>query len=1183
MRFARSLPLRIATIVLLGSAAGLAQVNVGSLADDGWYSDDTRADGSGTILPAGTNLKSPLLTAAPESGTGSSTHDADIMGQIMFGSAPGTVPAGTWQGSVHLFIDAVGGGSGKSQISHRKDDLTGHGPGSSFGPGFTAEYSWMGNGPSAMTASLKFGIKTSEFGSTPVSTKTGENVWDKVLIYEPGNGNTNLSDGLWHTETISYTSGKWWFFDRTVGAGTIGMPRTLALMAGDNDTTVFSGTKTISDVWDLITAPSATITSVQFGIGSGNPGANVYVNQLETSAYLGGAKVTFGGTPVICDQNVTPDVIFGSGNANGSYTVNRNDGIELGMRGKLRFPASNVFNSNGDGTYTFHTGSGTSTFPNSEWSFEWSVNTDYDGAHPARDLGDLTYEIGMDNDPGPGTDYLVFDPISIGTIIPYTVPAGPIPYWDHSVGDNSTANGGGLEASDGTTYATYLSTYNVAQNSWRPTFYQNTAPYSWDPNVPGRYDYYLAAFDGSDEVARTHITIVVVPPVTFDQNVTPDVIFGSGNVNGSYTKVAQDGVEIGMRGKLRFPASNVFNSNGDGTYTFNTGSGTSVFPKSEWSFEWSVNTDYNGANPSRKVGDLTWEIGMDNDPGAGTNYLVFDPISIGTIIPYTVPAGPIPVWDHSMGDNTTPNGGGVEAVVPTGGAVYAGYLTTYNVAQNSWQPTFYQNTAPYSWNPNTVGRYEYYLAALDGGSEIARSAITIIATSGASMLLEGSPCQKDQDCNLAGSQIVLRLYARNLDSAVTGWQAFLAFDPTKLTYVGSASSYTSTIFEAHVQPIATANVASGEIRLDGSSFDGSTTADNLLATLVFTATSECTPASVSFDLTQPFDSEFSNMGSPLATSLVDSAAITADATPPVLVQPSDVTVAAEAGVGTGCTSAVATFATPVATDNCSGAVTVACYPPSGSTFPLGTSTVTCVATDACGNTATRTFDVTVSSVNEVHLSVQLLGVTTATVRCIRFQTDGCAFTDVPLAFDGTGLFTGVIEIPCGSWTTICAKDEQHTEWDSARLTVSAGDYYAGATLELPGGDTDDDGDVDIHDVTWLIAQFGGLAASGGCAYDGTTRDADFSNNGAVGSEDYSFLVANWLTTSSCLSCPMPLTWTPGEPGFEVSVVVHDAVTAAADLDRNGLVDHRDVKLYETANGLPHELSETMRTGRKAGH
>jgi len=40
-------------------------------------------------------------------------------------------------------------------------------------------------------------------------------------------------------------------------------------------------------------------------------------------------------------------------------------------------------------------------------------------------------------------------------------------------------------------------------------------------------------------------------------------------------------------------------------------------------------------------------------------------------------------------------------------------------------------------------------------------------------------------------------------------------------------------------------------------------------------------------------------------------------------------------------------------------VNVVCNPPSGSTFPVGTTTVTCTASDACGQTATCTFNITV--------------------------------------------------------------------------------------------------------------------------------------------------------------------------------------------------------------------------------
>jgi hypothetical protein len=44
---------------------------------------------------------------------------------------------------------------------------------------------------------------------------------------------------------------------------------------------------------------------------------------------------------LLFDQDVTPDVIFGSGNANGAFTIDQSNGIELGLRGKLRFDASN--------------------------------------------------------------------------------------------------------------------------------------------------------------------------------------------------------------------------------------------------------------------------------------------------------------------------------------------------------------------------------------------------------------------------------------------------------------------------------------------------------------------------------------------------------------------------------------------------------------------------------------------------------------------------------------------------------------------------------------------------------------------------------------------------------------------------------------------------------------------------
>ena len=85
-----------------------------------------------------------------------------------------------------------------------------------------------------------------------------------------------------------------------------------------------------------------------------------------------------------------------------------------------------------------------------------------------------------------------------------------------------------------------------------------------------------------------------------------------------------------------------------------------------------------------------------------------------------------------------------------------------------------------------------------------------------------------------------------------------------------------------------------------------------------------------------------------------------DTQPPTITCPAPVTAVAPASCPIA-TTAVGTFPPPVATDNCPG-VTVACVPPSGTPFPVGTTTVTCTATDASGNTATCSFTVTAFNV-----------------------------------------------------------------------------------------------------------------------------------------------------------------------------------------------------------------------------
>lgn len=288
-------PVTLAALLIVGAAlcARAADVNTNLLGVNGWFSDDTRADGTGTQAE-GADLVSDTLTDDPEAtAAGNPAHDADILAQAVVGDGapPVAPPAGEWTYAAQLSIVA-GSNLGKSQISHRKDDGTGHAGGDAVNTDFTADYSWMGNGTSTVTASLKIGFKTSEWVSTAPSTRTGENAWDKLLIYEPGNGNGGTSDGAWHNESTTWTTGNWWLVDRTNGANSQSVDMTLDDMSTAVD---MVGGRELQAIFALIVDPGTQITTIQFGVGSYNQGASVYVNQLETSFYRPGDLTTFGG------------------------------------------------------------------------------------------------------------------------------------------------------------------------------------------------------------------------------------------------------------------------------------------------------------------------------------------------------------------------------------------------------------------------------------------------------------------------------------------------------------------------------------------------------------------------------------------------------------------------------------------------------------------------------------------------------------------------------------------------------------------------------------------------------------------------------------------------------------------------------------------------------------------------
>jgi hypothetical protein len=92
-----------------------------------------------------------------------------------------------------------------------------------------------------------------------------------------------------------------------------------------------------------------------------------------------------------------------------------------------------------------------------------------------------------------------------------------------------------------------------------------------------------------------------------------------------------------------------------------------------------------------------------------------------------------------------------------------------------------------------------------------------------------------------------------------------------------------------------------------------------------------------------------------ASSTCTATVTAVDTTPPSITCPAN--VVATAPLGQNSTSV--TYPPPTAMDNCSLSG-VACSPPSGSSFPLGITTVACTATDASNNAANCSFTVTVS-------------------------------------------------------------------------------------------------------------------------------------------------------------------------------------------------------------------------------
>jgi large repetitive protein len=283
-----------------------------------------------------------------------------------------------------------------------------------------------------------------------------------------------------------------------------------------------------------------------------------------------------------------------------------------------------------------------------------------------------------------------------------------------------------------------------------------------------------------------------------------------------------------------------------------------------------------------------------------------------------------------------------------------------------------------------------------------------------------------------------------------------------------------------------------------------------------------------------------------------------DTTLPVLTLPSDISVEASSAAG-----AVVTFEA-TASDTVSGNLAVSCNPASGSTFGVGTTPVSCSATDGSGNNSTGSFTVTVSDSTAPTLS-NMPGNITAEAA----SADGATVTFTsPTASDAndpnptvtcTPTSGGVF--PLGDTTVSCTASDASGNTSAAQTFVVSVVDTTAPGLSIPDGTlsaeaTSSEGatvtfDATANDLVDSSVEISCTPASGSSFAFGTTSvtctATDDSGNTATDSFDV--LVVD--TTAPALT--VPANASAEATSSSGAVVTFEGATATDAADANPAV------------------------------
>ena len=407
-------------------------------------------------------------------------------------------------------------------------------------------------------------------------------------------------------------------------------------------------------------------------------------------------------------------------------------------------------------------------------------------------------------------------------------------------------------------------------------------------------------------------------------------------------------------------------------------------------------------------------------------------------------------------------------------------------------------------------------------------------------------------CNTVGSTVTVDATLSGVLNNVVAGQMLLTWDVSKLSFAAVLPG------DAPYTTAYALNEQAGTIMILASTTaggTGTTAASAVVSRIQFTVIGgSCsgTGNEVDFFTFGPMGTEFTDgYGGATVPTLLASAGFVVDDGAPVLSNvPANVTVQAEAGMGSFANVALTA---PTATDACAPGLTTSSSRSDGASlgaaFPVGTTTVTWSATDPCANTTTATTLVTVNNANTATFAVSYSGGYPASssrnfALDIHGDNGNNARSTSAIFAAGTASFS-ITDLAIANYDCVSIRDIGHSLRRRVAMSDVGTDWSATATLiagDLNGNDV-----IDV--VDWGMYIVG-------------NSNADLDGNGVINSTDGAIIISNFGKQSDAV-CGGALMGPP-DPISAISVaeLVERGLTdlIGADLNNDGWLDMEDVRM-----------------------